>query len=554
MRRGVTLGLDALMLATAVTVLVILVTGGGVFEWHGVLLRAARARNALWAVFALALVRGWLGSDVPFLARWTWAPAAARACERLTTTLEGLSDAGSRRVLLLLVLLSATMKIWNAHHYYGFAYGDDAEIHLMTLSKLLGHDLGVWNLRSPVYPLVFIYPVQWLLAAVGVEDRGLLIFAGRLVVVTFSLANVWLCYELGRRISGLPAVGVLSAYLLAISRLHIRLGSTELPRTVSSTFLLLAFGWLWRARTPSRAVLAGAALGVAASLRFSEAVFAIPILLQLVLERRYRDLFITGAGALIAAILLLGPADRLFWPEAFFSLRNIVDFTLVRGESSRGFEPLSHYLLTAPSWSDPFMLCLIAYGWRAAPTSLRLWGVAPIVALSLLPHKEERYLLPVLPFLTMIAGTGAWRLLQRAHARPASRWPPLALLVLLGVSLFELEGFRFRRSEAAIDVARFLAARDGVRNVAMEEGTTTSGATLYLLPRVAVVNLDHSRLEEATYFWSIISRPETQYVVLRASSLIPAYRDLLGQAGYASVAGPDGKYGERYRIFVRPTG
>jgi hypothetical protein len=315
--------------------------------------------------------------------------------------------------------------------------------------------------------------------------------------------------------------------------------------------LLLAFGWLLRGRASGRAVLAGLALGVAGSLRFSEGIFAVPLAVQLAKERRYRDLLIAAASALLAAALLLGPADRLFWPEMFFSLRNIVEFTLVRGESSRGVEPMAHYLLTAPWWSDPFLLFLIACGWRAAPTPLRLWAIVPIAALSLFPHKEERYLVPALPFLVLIAAAGAWRLLDNARAHPESRRPQLALLVLVGVSLLELEGFRFRRSEAAIDVARFLAARDGVRDVAMEEGTTTTGATLYLLPDIRVVNLDVRRLDEATYFWGFLSRPETQYVVLRDSSLPPTYRDLLRQAGFVRVIGPEGKRGERYRIFVR---
>jgi hypothetical protein len=556
MRRGLMFGLDVLLLTTASIAILILVTGGGSFEWHGQVVRAARARNPLWAFFALALLRWGFGTDVAFLARWPmgpWASAAARVCERLESALSGLSGTHARRVVLVILLSSAVMKIWNAYHYYGFDYGDDVEIHLMTFSKLQGRDLGVWNLRSPVYPLVFIYPIQRALVGAGVEERARLIFAGRLVVVGFSLANVWLCYRLGMSIFGAQAVGVLGAYLLAISRLHVRLGSTELPRTVSTTFLLLAFTWLAAGRGRGRAALAGLALGVAGSLRFSEAVFAIPVALQLATERRYRDLLLAGATALLAIAFLLGPGDLLFWPEMFFSLRHIVEFTLVRGESSRGVEPLAHYLLTAPWWSDPFMLFLIGLGWRAAPKPLRLWAFAPIAALSLFPHKEERYLVPVLPFLVLIAAAGSWRLLQSARFRAASRRPPLALIVLLGVSLLEVEGFQFRRSEAAIDVARFLAARDNVRNVMMEEGTTTTGATLYLRPTIQVVNLDARRLGEASYFWGMVSGPETQYVVLRDSSLVPVFRDLLRQAGFVKVTGPEAKRGERYRIFVRRT-
>ena len=235
----------------------------------------------------------------------------------------------------------------------------------------------------------------------------------------------------------------------------------------------------------------------------------------------------------------------------FSSVHNIVEFTIVQKASSRGFEPAAHYLLSAPSWTDPFMLLLIGYGWRKAPLPLRVWAVIPVVVLSLFPHKEERYLLPVLPFLVLIAGTGAWQLLSRARANPESRRALWAVFVLCGALLLEMEGFRFRRSEAAIDVARFLATRPGVHSVAMEEGTTTSGATLYLRPPMEVINIERGRLDEAAYLWAILTRPGAQYVVLRDGSLRPAYRDLLREAGYSKVPGPEPRRGEPLRIFVR---
>ena len=175
MRRGLMFGLDVLLIATASIAIVILVTGGTSFESHGLVVRAARARNPLWAFFVLALLRCGLGTDVAFLARWPmepWARAAGRACERLESGLSGLSGAHARRVVLVILLSSGLMKTWNAYHYYGFDYGDDVEIHVMTFSKLQGQDLGVWNLRSPIYPLVFIYPIQRALMAAGVEERA----------------------------------------------------------------------------------------------------------------------------------------------------------------------------------------------------------------------------------------------------------------------------------------------------------------------------------------------------------------------------------------------
>jgi hypothetical protein len=553
MRRPLVFLLDAAIVAAAAAAAAIFVTGGLVFEWHGHLVRAQRAQNPLWAFFGLALLRLAANGGMPFLAVWPvdgWTAATTRAIERLADRLRALQSADARRFVFAVILVSAAAKLWNVVFHYGFTYGDDVEVHLLTFSKLGGHDLGVWDLRSPVYPLVFIYPVQALLSRVGVQDPTLLIAAGRLVVVAFSMGNVWLAYRLGVALFGSQAVGVVAAFLLGTMRLHVRLGSSEEPRTVSTTFLLLALWWLSGPRGAARAALAGFALGIAAALRFSEVIFAIPVGLQLVLERRGRDITIAGAACVAAMALILGPGDRLFWPEMFHSLRNVVEFTLVRGESSRGFEPLTHYVRTAPWWTNPFALLLVFVGLRAAPATLRLWAFAPIVALSLFPHKEERYLIPVLPFLMLIAARGAWELLERARADRMR--PALVALILAGATLLEVEGFRFRRSESAIDVARFLAGRDA-RAVAMEDGTTTSGATLYLRPRATVVNLEPQRLAVASYLWGVLEQPHTQYVVLRGRSLRPTHLSLFAEAGFAEVAGPNPRRGDRYRIFQRGT-
>ena len=552
MRRALVFLLDAAIVAAMAAAVAIFVTGGAVFEWHGHLLRAQRAQNPLWAFFGLALLRLAAGGSTPFLATWPvdgWTAATTRAIERLADRLRALPGADARRFVFAVILVSAAAKLWNVVFHYGFTYGDDVEVHLLTFSKLWRQDLGVWDLRSPVYPLVFIYPVQALLSLVAVQDPTLLIAAGRLVVVAFSLANVWLTYRLGAALFGSQAVGVLAAFLLGTMRLHVRLGSSEEPRTVSTTFLLLALWWLLGPRGAARAALAGFALGIAAALRFSEVIFAIPLGLQLVLERRGRDLAIAGAACVAAVALILGPGDRLFWPEMFHSLRNAVEFTLVRGESSRGFEPFYHYVRTAPWWTNPFALLLVFVGLRAAPATLRLWAFTPIVALSLFPHKEERYLIPVLPFLMLIAARGAWELLERARA--GRMRPALVALILAGATLLEVEGFRFRRSESAIDVARFLAGRDA-RAVAMED-EDTSGAMLYLRPRATVVNLEPPRLAAASYLWGVLEQRQIQYVVLRGRSLRPTHLSLLAEAGFAEVAGPEPRRGDRYRIFQRGT-
>lgn len=551
MKRACLVLMDATMLIAFLAAIVIFASGGGTFEWHGHVIRAARARNALWVFFSAAFLRKGI-SDGPFLGRWPFARLARAVHERsdqLSRALDQLTAAPARRWVLIAIAGSVLLKLWNVYRYYGFYYGDDVEIHVMTFSVLRHVDLGAWDLRSPFYPLTFIFPVQWLLSLIGVIDPAILILAGRVVVAGFSCVNVWLTYRIGHALSKNPALGLLGAFLLAFSGLHVRLASTELPRTVSTAFLLFAYLAVLESRAFGSAMVAGLSMGVAASMRFSEAIFVIPLAVQLGIARRYRDLLIF-AGALIATLLLiLGPGDLLFWPEMFHSVRQIVDFTILRGESSRGFEPLWHYVATAPWWTDPCTLFLMACGWRLAPFSLRLWAATPVLVLSCFPHKEERYLVPVLPFLLLIAAYGAKRLLEGLPAA-APRRRGLILLLLCGATTLELEASRFPRLESAVDVARFVAERPGVRNVAME-GVELSGLALYLTPPARAVSIAHDQLNRATYFEGILRRPEAQYVVMPKSSMTPDRFELTRQAGFTEIVAPAGKHGLSYRVFFR---
>ena len=134
-------------------------------------------------------------------------------------------------------------------------------------------------------------------------------------------------------------------------------GSAELPRIVATAFLVPAFGAL-RTPTPIRCGLAGVLLGLGASLRFGEIVFAVPAVLSVLLGSRddatgaawrFR---VTRAAAVLAGVaatvlVVIGVSDALYWGRPFHSLFAIVDYTLVQRLSSRGYEP-PWYLPDAP--------------------------------------------------------------------------------------------------------------------------------------------------------------------------------------------------------------
>ena len=162
----------------------------------------------------------------------------------------------SRRFVLMCLVASLVARAFQAWMYPGFVTGDDVEIHEMTLRTLFGKDWPVWDLRSAFYPFTFIYPAQAIAHVFGADVHSL-VAVGRMVVVLASTAAVWLTWVAARPMLGDGAAAVAAA-LVAVSKLNLGYGSSELPRPVAATLLIGAFAllstqiddrrcrWCWR--------------------------------------------------------------------------------------------------------------------------------------------------------------------------------------------------------------------------------------------------------------------------------------------------------------------
>ena len=238
-------------------------------------------------------------------------------------------------------------------------------------------------------------------------------------------------------------------------------------------------------------MLGGVLVGIAAALRFSEAVFVAPAVGMLMLERRWRDAVVCLVAAAGTALAIQAISDQLYWGTPFYSLRHAIDYTLVERQSTRGFQPPWHYLTTMPEWSNVAIVAVAVFaairgGWRPA-----LWAGVPLIALSVLPHKEARYLIPIVPFVSVLAGAGLWRLIVRASSPGAM--PPWSSIAIVGgvvaSTLLSINGYHVRRSDAAVSLARAIASTPGVSSVAVEQ-LWRWGGRIYLGGVPALQELD----------------------------------------------------------------
>ena len=531
--RLVLLFIDSILTCAGLAMLAILVTGGGAFRLGSVEVSAYGFGNLLSIALPIALLRGFLARRIPFLGvrRWDFRrvpEVAVSHCQTLRDRLSAVEPRTIRMALLAILAVSFLAKVLNAWFHYGFFSGDDVEVHETSFARIFHLEWRAWDLRSPFYPMVFIFPVQKALAALGVGTAGL-VFGGRLVVIAFSLVNLGLVYALARRVFASAAIALGAAWFLAVLHVATTYASTVLPRTVAATFVLLAAWMLLRRECTRReAVVAGIALGVAASIRFGEVVFAIAAALPLAYRRRWGDLLLFGGALAVTCATILGVGDAVSRGDPFHSTRAILQYTLVERQSSRGFQPWYWYVYRVHTWCNlPFALLALA-SLRTRVDRMRtgpiwVWTVVPIVLLSLLPHKETRYLVAVIPFLAILISAGTWSLLETA-ARSDSRYRR-AVAVFLSVALvagtlYELDSSRFPRSEPAVDVARFLEAKARITNigrVAIQQ-SWQAGGLLYLRQTAGVVDLDQARIRsgDTDYLEGILADPSIRYASISA--------------------------------------
>ncbi len=143
-----------------------------------------------------------------------------------------LEAASSYRYLAILALAAVGVRIGSAWFAPGFYSGDDVEIHEMTLSALCRTSWPIWDLRSPIFPFLIIYPAQYLAYHVGWTDttQPCLCRAcrGRSPIVRHYLALI----SAGEKIpSHVSRVRARRRFLIATNKLQMAFGSSELPQT-----------------------------------------------------------------------------------------------------------------------------------------------------------------------------------------------------------------------------------------------------------------------------------------------------------------------------------
>ena len=244
-----------------------------------------------------------------------------------------------------------------------------------------------------------------------------------------------------------------------------------------------------------RIALAGACLGFAVVCRYGSLAFMPGIGAVLLASRARTKIGWLLVGALVP-IAVLGAVDWWTWGAPFHSLVEYVRFNLLSGKAAAEFgeSPWWFFLplltLHTPLWVWSGATQLLD---RRQTAAYAAWAAAGcyVLAISLSPHKEARFLYPAMGVLLWAGTPVLARLFDHAHTRGLAATSAL-LLFSLGASLYtripETETIVVQRAEQFRAEVR--AARDATGLLLVGDGLWGVGGNFYIGKRIPWLTCD----------------------------------------------------------------
>lgn len=261
----------------------------------------------------------------------------------------------------------------------------------------------------------------------------------RLGFVALSVGAAWATYRLATSQGASELMGAVAAAAFACSAVPIYFGHRAMSETACSLPVVWGLALVLQNDASRRQLmLGGSLLGVGVLLRLQCGVFAAGALAVLLARRQWRPAQVTLATLGVWA-LIFGALDHFTWANApgavwggwFHSAKKYIEFNLIEGKAAGwGTAPWSFYVEHLWAAMPALTLLTVAGLVVAARRALGvlLIGLAFFALHCAVPHKEIRFVLPVLPVFFAVAAVGASSL---KDAWQASLAAPAGLVVTL---------------------------------------------------------------------------------------------------------------------------
>ena len=362
-------------------------------------------------------------------------------------------------VLASALVVGGAIRVWLSLSDDGIYWPDEIHQSLEPAHRLVyGYGLVAWEFVDGARNWAFPGFVAALLAIerlVGLSDPRLYVDATRLVFSAIGIATALGTYRLARAYGASSLASACGAALVALSAPLIYFAPRALSETASALPVVFGFALALSPGAGRWQRVAGASLlGLAVLLRLQNAIFCAGLLVIFAGRKQWRPA-LESAAVLAGWAVVYGLVDFLTWGGWYHSVFTYLGAALSPewyqwwATHPVGIEPPEYFarlLWNAMPAAALLTILLSLAAARRAPGLLAL-ALAFFLFHSAFPHKELRYVVPVLPIFAALAAigfdaVGAFaRRLEAERAADLAWVTPTLSIAVLAAAAFSAAGF-----------------------------------------------------------------------------------------------------------------
>lgn len=246
------------------------------------------------------------------------------------------------------------------------------------------------------------------LKGIGISDPKIWMLLNRLVHGLFSLLIVHFGYKITEKLSSTKnaiIVGWVLALLWMIPFLSVR----NLVEITCIPFMMWGVWVIIKGQNLRRFLWAGLLLGLAVSFRYQVGVFAVGMAAVYFFQKEFKGFILFSLGVLVVFSLTQGVVDYAIWGYPF---AEFIGYATYNANEGTAYIPNNNYamylLVLMGSFLVPLGLLLGVGFFRSWKKYVVLFAPVMLFILfhTLYPSKQERFIMPVLPFFLMLGVMG----------------------------------------------------------------------------------------------------------------------------------------------------
>jgi hypothetical protein len=284
-----------------------------------------------------------------------------------------------------------------------------------------GHDYNDWLPGSPrnhgptghsFFYSGFHFLLFYFFKLVHLTSPQIKMFIVRFLHAGLSLVTVYYGYRITEKLHS-KETARLAALLLALYWFMPWISVRNLVEVVCIPFLVMGVWVIIREEKPARPflnyLLAGILFGLAFVLRIQTGTFTLGIFAVLLFRKQWQGVLATITGFIIPMILFQGTIDYFIWGKPFAESLTYIRYNL-SGTDAYIVLPWYQYFIVVLGLLIPPVSFFLFFGFlRTWKKQLLLFVPVALFFIfhSCISNKQERFILPVIPFI-VILGTIGW--------------------------------------------------------------------------------------------------------------------------------------------------